>query len=312
MSRVLYYVVLKPISLLPFWVLFNLSDLMFIVLFKVVGYRKSVAFTNLKNAYPDKTDEEINAIQENFFRHFCDVIVESIKLFSISKEEIRKRFKIMNTETLEDFYTQKRSIILVGGHYNNWEIAAKGFDLCTPHQAVGIYSPLRDKFFEGKLNKSRTEFGVEIVSKALVPRSFVVNKKRLTMTIFGADQSPTGSKYVHWMNFLNQETAVHLGAEAFSVKYNYPVVFIRIDKVKRGYYEGKVEVLHDNPSSSEKGEITELHTKYLERVINENPQYWLWSHMRWKRKMTDEERAANANFGVKAAKLTKIENIIHY
>jgi KDO2-lipid IV(A) lauroyltransferase len=219
------------------------------------------------------------------------VIVESIKLFSISENELKKRFQIKNSEILDGMYRQNRSVILVGGHYNNWEIAAKGFDLNFKHQAVGIYSPMRDKFFEQKLNESRTEFGVEIVAKAFVPRAFIANRDRVTMTIFGADQSPTYSKGVHWMRFLNQETAVHVGTEVFAMKYNYPVVFIRIDKLRRGFYEGTIEIIAKNPDTLKKGEITELHTMCLEKVILENPQYWLWSHKRWKRKMTDEERS---------------------
>jgi KDO2-lipid IV(A) lauroyltransferase len=290
MSKVYYYLVLKPVSYLPFSFLYLISDLLFILVYRMAGYRKSVVFNNLRNSFPEKNKEEIITIQSAFYRHLCDVIVESIKLFSISEQELRQRFRITNESILDEMHEQGRSIILVGGHYNNWEIAAKGFDLNSRHQAVGIYSPLRDKFFEKKLNESRTEFGVEIVAKAFVPRAFVANKDRITMTIFGADQSPTYSKGVHWMNFLNQETAVHTGTEVFAAKYNYPVVFIRIDKVKRGFYEGKLEILSENPGGSKKGEITELHTRYLEKIIREKPEYWLWSHKRWKRKMTDEER----------------------
>ena len=218
-------------------------------------------------------------------------IMESIKLFSISEHELKQRFRIKNESILDKIHHQNRSIILVGGHYNNWEMAAKGFDMNFRHKAVGIYAPLRDKFFEKKLNKSRMEFGVEIVAKAFVPRAFIANKDRLTMTIFGADQSPTYSKGVHWMEFLNQETAVHVGTEVFAMKYNYPVVFIRIDKVKRGFYEGTLEIITENPAALQHGAITERHTRLLERVIQEKPQHWLWSHKRWKRKMTDEERS---------------------
>ena len=219
----------------------------------------------------------------------------------MSHQEVQERFKIVNTEIFDSYYNQGRSIILVGGHYNNWEIAAMGFDMHTPHQAIGIYSPMSDIFFDKKMGKSRTKYGVEIITKKLVPRSFVSNKNKLTMTIFGADQSPTYSKQVHWTNFLAQETAVHIGTEAFAVKYNYPVIFIKISKIKRGYYEGVLEVLDENPANSKKGEITELHTKCLEKVIHENPQYWLWSHKRWKRKKTEEERRAELEEKAKAA-----------
>ena len=290
MSRLLYYLLLKPLSFLPLSVLYYLSDVIFFFVYHVFGYRKSVVHNNLLNSFPKKTSEEINEIQKSFFIHLCDLIVEDIKLFSISREEVKARFKIVNTELLTKYYQQGKSIILVGGHFNNWEIAALSFDMYSAHQAIGIYSPLSDKFFDEKLSQSRTKYGVEIISKGLVPRSFILNKNKLTMTIFGADQSPTYSNQVHWMQFLNQETAVHIGTEKFAVKYNYPVIFIKINKVKRGYYEGVLEVLAENPANSKIGDITESHTRYLEKTIIENPSYWLWSHDRWKRKKTDEER----------------------
>ena len=301
MSRLFYYLVLKPLSFLPLWILYLLSDFLFIIIYHITKYRKSVVNKNLKNSFPDKTPEEIEIIQKEFFIHLCDLIVENIKLFSMSHKEVKRRFKIVNTEIFDNYYNQGRSIILVGGHYNNYEIAAMGFDSYTPHKAIGIYSPLSNKFFDKKFGKSRTKYGVEIIPKSFVPKSFILNKNKLTMTIFGADQSPTYSKQVHWMNFLNQETAVFTGTEAFAVKYNYPVIFIKINKVKRGYYEGVLELLDENPANSKKGEVTELHTKCLEKVINENPQYWLWSHKRWKRKKTDEERRVDLEENIKAA-----------
>lgn len=290
MSRLLYYLVIKPLSFLPLSLLFLLSDFIFFIVYYLVGYRKSVVHKNLTNSFPEKTPKEIKVIQKEFFSHLADLIVENIKLFSISLEEVKQRFKIVNPEIAEHYYKQGKSIILVGGHYNNWEIAAMCFDIYTPHQAIGIYSPLSDKFYDKVLGQSRIKYGVEIIKKSYVPRSFVLNKDKLTMTIFGADQSPTYSKQVHWMNFLNQETAVFLGTEVFAVKYNYPVVFVKINKIKRGYYEGVLEVLDENPADTEKGKITELHTECLEKMIVEKPQYWLWSHKRWKRKRTEEER----------------------
>ncbi|MDZ7605414.1 MAG: lysophospholipid acyltransferase family protein [Cyclobacteriaceae bacterium] len=168
-------------------------------------------------------------------------------------------------------------------------MAAIAFDLYSPHQAIGIYTPLSDKFFDKKFGESRSRYGVKIIPKKMVPKSFITNKNNLTMTIFGADQSPTLSKEVFWLDFLSQKTAVHVGTEVFAVKYNYPVIFIRIDKVKRGHYEGKLEVLCENPAATARGEITAMHTKYLENVIREKPQFWLWSHRRWKRKQITEE-----------------------
>jgi KDO2-lipid IV(A) lauroyltransferase len=195
----------------------------------------------------------------------------------------------------DKYYQRDQSIILVGGHYNNWEIAAISLDLWAPHQAIGIYSPLSNKFFDNKLAQSRTRYGVRIIPKAQVLNSFIENRDKVTMTVFGADQSPTYSRKVHWTTFLNQETAVHIGTELFALKYNYPILFIKIHKVKRGFYQAEIEELTNNSSACDTGEISELHTRCLEKMIIEKPQYWLWSHKRWKRKKTEEERKAEVN-----------------
>jgi KDO2-lipid IV(A) lauroyltransferase len=262
------------------------------MLYHVAGYRKSVVTKNLKNSFPLKDDAEIESIQRAFFQHLCDIIIESIKLFSISEKELRTRFRMRNPELINNYYHKKQNIILVGGHFNNWEFAAISLNLAFLHQAIGIYSPLSNKFFNRKMAESRTKYGVQIITKSEVHDSFSNNINNLTVTVFGADQSPTYSKRVHWTKFLNQDTAVHIGTELFARKYNYPVFFLIVNKVKRGYYEAEVELLHDNPQSTKRGEISDLHTSYLEKIIIENPQYWLWSHKRWKRKKTDQESVA--------------------
>lgn len=290
MSRFAYYLVIKPLSYLPLGILYLLSDLIFFLVYHIVGYRKPVVYKNLKNSFPEKSPKEIRSIQKDFYIHLCDVIVEDIKLFSISQEELLERYKIINHKVFDHYYKQGRSIILVGGHYNNWEMVGKGLNLYTPYRSIGIYTPLNDKFFDKKVAESRSINGMEVIPRARVPRSFIANKNELTMMIFAADQSPTYNRQVHWTNFLNQDTAVYLGAELFAAKYNYPVIFLSTHKVKRGYYEGILEVIEENPANSKKGEITESHTRYLEKIIFDKPQYWLWSHKRWKRKRTEEER----------------------
>ncbi len=289
MSRIFYYLVIKPLSLLPMGVLYGISDFLFFIIYRVTGYRKAVVRKNLINSFPDKSKGEILRIEEAFFKHLCDVIVESIKLFSISLAELQQRFTIRNPEILDEYYKNGQSIILVGGHYNNWEIAAISLDLQVQHQAIGIYSPMSNKFFDRKFAESRTKYGVQIVPKSGVRQSFSKNTRNLTMTIFGADQSPTYSKRVHWTRFLNQDTAVHVGTELFARIYKYPVFFLEIHKIKRGYYVGELVLLTNRPQDFVEGEITSLHTAYLEKIIIEKPEYWLWSHKRWKRNKTEEE-----------------------
>jgi KDO2-lipid IV(A) lauroyltransferase len=245
---------------------------------------------NLTNSFPAKNEKEISRIEAAFFRHLCDVIVESVKLFSISESELSSRFVMRNPEILHDYYKGGQNLSLVAGHYSNWEMAAISLDRTLPHQAVGIYSPLKNKYFNDKLAKSRTRFGVKIITKAEVRNAIATKSDAPTITVFGADQSPTYSKSVYWTKFLNQETAVAIGTELFAVKYNYPVFFMKVEKVKRGYYEAELDLLAQNPGEYQNGEITRLHTKHLEKIIRKEPQFWLWSHKRWKRKKTEKEK----------------------
>ncbi len=239
---------------------------------------------NLKKSFPPKSDAEIQKICRHFYHHLCDLIVESIKLFSIKSDQIQKRFKVNNPEILQPYFDQGKSIILVGGHYNNWEMLAAGIDQQVAHETVALYSQLSNPFFDSKMKSSRGAFGLRMVT---TKESFAYFKEECTtprMTIFGADQSPTYSKSVQWTTFLSQNTAVALGTERFAKKYDLPVVYGAINKVKRGHYSLDISVLCNDPKSTSDGEITELHTGKLEEQILDQPEYWLWTHKRWKRK----------------------------
>ena len=300
LSRLLYYIVLKPLSFLPLNFLYILSDFLYLVLYKTFRYRKEVVRTNLMNSFPEKSIKEIRNIEQKFYSHFCDLIVESIRLFSISEKELAERNKIVNAELLDQFYNKGKSMIMVAGHYNNWETAATILGTQVKHHMVGIYTPMSNKFFDNKFLKSRQRFGLEMISKKLVKEEFEKNKGLLTGTLFATDQSPTYSKRVHWTNFLNQTTPVLLGAERFSREYDFPVIYGYIKKTRRGYYEMEVALLENDPVQTRDGEITEKHTRWLEKQINEAPQYWLWTHKRWKRKMKENDKLYQALSGDRA------------
>lgn len=282
---VLYYLLIKPISLLPLPVTYLLfSDFLYALLFHVIGFRKKVVWTNLTNSFPEKTEAERRQIMKQFYRHFVDLILESIRMFSMPKAEIIRRMILPNPEVLDQYYDAGRSVFIVAGHYNNWELAALVLNARVKHQAAGIYTPLQNPFFNKKLQESRGKLGLELIPKRETGAYFKRTQQHPTATIFGTDQSPTHSRHVHWTRFLNQDTAVMVGSEKYSRQYNYPVIFGFIKKVKRGHYEMRFEVLEDNPATTTDGEITERHTRWLEQEILEAPQYWLWSHKRWKRK----------------------------
>ena len=283
-TKILFYGVIKPLSYLPYPILYGISNFLYVVFFYVVGYRKNVVLNNLQNSFPNKTTTEINTIAKGFYKHFADLIVESVKLFSISQKNISKRFTVNNPEVLNAYADSKQSIILVGGHYNNWEMLAVGIDHQIKHQSVGLYTKLSNPFFEKMMLESRSKFGLRMVRTKQTSRYFEEDSANNTVTIFGADQSPTYNKNVYWTTFLNQETAVAFGTERYAKKFNYPVLFGSIHKVKRGYYSFDVQLITENPLETEDGYITEQHTRMLENQINQEPSYWLWTHKRWKRK----------------------------
>jgi len=284
MARIFYYLIIKPLSFLPMWALYVLSDLLYLIMRCGLTYRKKVVFSNLSLAFPNKPHEEIRAIAWKFYRHFCDLLAESVRLFSISKEEAIARFKVVNPEVLDALALQSKSALLVGGHYNNWELFAVATDPQIPHQLLGIYTPLTNAFFEKKFSESRSKFGLVLVPKKMVKETFEHYRNHLTVTTFAIDQSPRKSQKVYWTRFLGQDTAVHFGAEKYAKDYHYAVVYGSARKVKRGHYELRFELIEANAPETHEGAITEQMTHLLEQQIHESPEYWLWTHKRWKLK----------------------------
>ena len=269
--------------------LYGISDALSFLLFHIVPYRKKVVITNLTNSFPDKSGKQIKKVARKFYSHLGDIIIEGVKLFSISRKQVSKRFVVLNPEVTDAYFNEGRPIVLVGGHYNNWEILASGLDDQIKHKAVGIYAKLESKFFNEKFLSSRTRFGLRMIETKEVAPYFINGFDVPTATIFGADQSPTYNKGIVWTTFLNQETAIANGTERFAKKFNLPVVYGAIEKVKRGHYEFTMEVLFDQPKDADDGEISKAFTKKIEEQIIAQPQYWLWTHKRWKRKRQNHE-----------------------
>ena len=252
-------------------------------MYRIIGYRKAVVLNNLKNSFPNKSKQELNKIMSDFYRHLCDVIMESLKGFTISEKQLRKRLIIKNPEFSNYFADKGKSIIFVGGHYNNWEICAQAFAMYSNHECIGIYKPLSNQFINDKLYNSRTKYGMHLASMKQTKKSFEKCSKPKAI-VFGSDQNPSNPKQAHWVQFLNQDTAVLFGVEKYSKEYDWPVVFVSISKAKRGYYEVEYSLITDTPTEQPHGKITEDFTKRLEQDIINQPQYWLWSHKRWKHK----------------------------
>lgn len=284
MNRIFYFLVLYPLSRIPLNTLYFLARRAFFLVYRVAGYRKKVVLANLCAAFPDWSDRQVKAVAEKFYRHLAALLVENIHSWGMRPSEARDRLKVRNPELLDAFFEQDRSVILVIGHYNNWEWVAMLLPLWVRHRVVALYSPLSNHFFEEKLKVARSRFGTELVPKADAVKFFARNKDRPFAMIFAADQSPTFSKQVHWTRFLHQDTAVMLGAERFGQRYNYPVVFGHVQKNGPGQYVLFFELVTEDPASAPAGWITEKHTRLLEAQILQAPEYWLWTHRRWKRK----------------------------
>ena len=282
-TRIFYYILIVPISLLPYPILYFISDILYLVIYKLIRYRKEVVLTNLKNSFPNKKNEELKIITNKFYHHLCDIIMESLKGFTISEKQLRKRLIIKNPDFSNKFADKAQSIIFVGGHYNNWEICAQAFAMYSNHKCMAIYKPLSNTFFNSKIKKSRSKFGLELISMKQTRYSFIKASNPRAI-VFGSDQNPANPNRAHWLKFLNQDTGVLFGVEKYSKEFDWPVVFVSISKVKRGYYEVEYSLITDKPTEQPHGKITEDFTRRLEHDIINQPQYWLWSHKRWKHK----------------------------
>lgn len=291
MSAILFYVFVYPLSFLPLKLIYVVSDLFYFITVFIFPYRKKVIIQNLKRSFPALNEREIRQLRNKFYRHFSDLLAEGIKNLSISETELRKRIHVENPEVMMDLFEKNKSVLLVSGHYNNWEWIITSQALLFPHQAVGIGMPLSNKFWNDKLNALRARFGMKIIHAKIVKETFLEMKNTPIATLILSDQSPGDSTKSYWMNFLNQQTAVLYGCEQLAHTYNHAVVFYALRKVKRGYYSMHLELITEEPSTSGWGEITEAHTRLLENEIKANPAYWMWSHKRWKREIPEDVEA---------------------
>lgn len=258
---------------------------MFVMVYHVFGYRKKVVAQNLRNAFPEKTEKEIRTIMRRFYRSFCDVLLETFKTLTISEQSAIKRCKLTPDalQLFNRYADENKSIIIVMGHLGNWEWAGNTFSLQCRHHLYVVYHPLSNKHFNGLIYRMRTRFGTGLIAMKDTFREMVQHRAELDATAFIADQTPAPDN-AFWLTFLNQDTPVFQGTEKIARKMNYPVVYTRVERVKRGYYEISAETLFDEPGKTTDGEITAAHTRALEKDIQRQPESWLWSHRRWKHK----------------------------
>jgi KDO2-lipid IV(A) lauroyltransferase len=281
-------VLIYGISYLPFPVLYLISDLTYILLYRIFAYRVKVCKANLKNALPDKTEQEIKIIEKQFYSHLCDVIVETIKSFTITSKELNNRMKLLNPEVLAEVYQTNRKMIVVTGHYGNWEWAAITLPFQSNYSAQGVYLAIKNPIINRAMIKSRSRFGIDLLEAGKIYQELENRKSILSITGFIADQSPSKPEKGIWMHFLNQETVVASGTERYAALHEMAVAFGKIKKIKRGHYTLEYELVTENAAIEKAGYVTQKHTQILEKIIQEEPQFWLWSHKRWKHKRSAE------------------------
>lgn len=243
--------------------------------------------TNLRNAFPNKNEQELQQICSDFYKHLCDLFLEVFQTLTISKKKMLQHcsFKPEAQALFTQLAQEGKSVILVMGHQGNWEWAGNTFSALIPSQLYVIYHPLANPYVNKLVVKMRTRFNTKLIAMKETFKEMLALKSEINTTAFIADQTPSSPKGSHWMTFLNQDTPVFLGTERIAKKLNYPIVYAFVKKVKRGYYEIEAELLLEDPSlMPEEGAITELHTKRLEQDILAQPETWLWSHRRWKHK----------------------------
>jgi KDO2-lipid IV(A) lauroyltransferase len=286
----LFYITNWIITLLPLKILYLISDLFYILLYYFPGYRKSVVRTNLKNAFPEKSEQELISTEKGFYRHLADLFIESFKLTHMSPRQIRRRFQVENPEVLARLKAEGRYVIAVFGHYNNWEWTA-AIPFFTDLRCVTIYKPLKNKYFDKFINTLRRQYGINLTPMSGILREIINARKNGVNCLYGiiSDQVPAKSKINYWTRFLNQDTAVYTGAEKIAVKYDMAVVFFHHQKIARGYYKIKIDILFEHTGGLSEHVITEAHVKRLEEIIREKPQYWIWSHRRWKYKIEETD-----------------------
>lgn len=297
MNKILYYILyiwMYLHALLPFRALYILSDFLYFLVYKVIRYRLKVVRINLKNSFPEKTDKGLHVIEKEFYHHFCDYFVETLKLLHISDEEMQKRMVFENMDIVKDLMKDGNSALMFLGHYGNWEwvpsITMSFRNKEDQNKLLGqIYRPLKNKAVDDLFLKIRSRFGSFGIAKNETLRVIVKLRKAKQQILIGfmADQTPSFHNIHYWSTFMNQESAVFTGVERIAKQTGFAVVYLDMEKVKRGHYKGTVKLISDKPQDAPEFYITETYIREMERTILRNPAYWLWTHKRWK--MTRKE-----------------------
>lgn len=280
---ILFYPILLLISYLPFRLLYILSDFLFLIMYNVIGYRKKVVRHNLELALPHLTDQERKKIERRSYRHLCDMFLETMKTMSITQKQIDKRFIFKNIEVYNDLEKKGKSIALMCAHYASYEWVVS-LNRKIDFKGYAIYKKINNKYFDKLIRDIRSKFDAYLIhsreSISIIEENSLKNE--LCLYGFASDQSPLIKPVTYWSKFLNIEVPIHTGAEFLAKKFDMNVMFLKVEKVKRGHYEAYFEVLSDDVQSIPDYQITDVFMQKVEEQIYEAPEFYMWTHKRFK------------------------------
>jgi Kdo2-lipid IVA lauroyltransferase/acyltransferase len=283
LAYILIYPLLFFISILPFRLLYLFSDFVCFLIYRVFGYRKKTVRENLALALPHLSDKERKIIEIKFYSHLCDMFLETIKTMSISVKDIEKRFVFKNMEVYTNLEKKNKSIALMCAHYASYEWVISMNSKIT-YSGYAIYKKINNKYFDNLIRDIRSRFKAYLIKSFKVIEVIEENARQNKLSVYGfaSDQTPLLKKSFYWTKFMGIEVPVHTGAEALSKRFDMNVIFLKVKKVKRGYYEAEFEVLSEDVKSVPNYNITETFTRKVEQQIYEAPEFYLWTHKRWK------------------------------
>lgn len=291
----MYYIVygiFYLLSLLPWRVIYIISDCIYGVLYYIVRYRRDVVANNLLIAFPEKSETERKKIAKEFYKNFVDNFIEVIKLVSISKEEMQRRFTFDSTE-INNLYPTGRNIQLTLAHFFNWEFANLAYVSKITYPIVLVYMPVENKIFDRLFEKIRERFGTHLVAATRFRKEFLPYVKGRYALGLVADQNPGGPELGYWTDFFGRKTVFVKGPERTARMNNEIVILVNFYKVKRGYYHSEFELVTTEPRTLPDGEITKQMVAFIERCIRKRPSNYLWSHKRWKHQFNEERDRKN-------------------
>ena len=286
MYRIVYGL-LYLLSLLPLKILYLISNDIYFLLYRILGYRKEVVSKNLAIAFPEKSEAERKQIEKQFYKNFVDNFIETLKLLSGGGKFAAKHFFVDNTLLEQEFAKGKR-IQFHLGHNFNWELGNVAMPCYISFKMIGVYLPVKSQVFEKLMMQLRTVSGNTVVPATDMKNAMLPYRSTQYMLALIADQVPGDASNAYWMNFFGKPTPFIRGPERGAAAGNLSVIFGQIEKVKRGYYKLTYELCTSDAASLPKGEITRRYVRYLEKVIRQHPEMWLWSHRRWKKEWKPE------------------------